>query len=93
MEFIAVSDFKIRAGKVWKKLKRSKRMLVTSNGKVVAMLTDMGGKDIEEELKADSMAKGILALSKIRHYAKEKGLTKLTMTEINKEINKARKCL
>ena len=93
MEFIAVSDFRIRPGKVWKKLKKFKRMIVTSNGKPIAMLTDMDGKDIEEELKVDSRAKGILALSKIRQHAKEKGLTKLTMTRINKEINEARKCL
>jgi hypothetical protein len=91
MEFIAVRDFRIRPGKIWKKLKKSKRMLITSNGKPVAMLTDMEGKDLEEELRADSIAKGILALSKMREHAKEKGLNKLKMKEITKEINSARK--
>ena len=91
MEFIAVREFRIRPGKIWKKLKKSKRMLITSNGKPVAMLTDMEGKDIEEELRADSIAKGILALSKIREHAKEKGLNKLKMKDITKEINSARK--
>ena len=91
MEFIAVIEFRIRPGKIWKKLKKSKRMLITSNGKPVAMLTDMEGKDIEEELRADSIAKGILALSKIREHAKEKGLNKLKMKDITKEINSARK--
>ena len=91
MEFIAVRDFRIRPGTIWKKLKKSKRMLVTSNGKPVAMLTDMAGKDLEEELKADSIAKGILALSRIREHAKEKGLTKLKMKDIVHEIARARK--
>lgn len=91
MEFIAVRDFRIRPGKVWKKLKKSKRMLVTSNGKPIAMLTDMEGKDLEDELRADSIAKGILALSKIREHAKEKGLNKLKMKDIIKEIKSARK--
>lgn len=66
-------------------------MLITSNGKPVAMLTDMEGKDLEDELRADSIAKGILALSKIREHAKEKGLNKLKMKDIIKEINIARK--
>ena len=91
MEFIAVREFRIRPGKIWKKLKKSKRMLITSNGKPVAMLTDMEGKDIEEELRADSIAKGILALSKIREHAKEKGLNKLKMKDITREIDSARK--
>ena len=91
MEFIAVRDFRIRPGKVWKMLKKSKRMLVTSNGKPIAMLTDMEGKDLEDELRADSIAKGILALSKIREHAKEKGLNKLKMKDIIKEIKSARK--
>ena len=63
IEFIAVSDFRIRPGKVWKKLKKFKKMLVTSNGKPIAMLTDMEDKDLEEKLKVDSIVKGILALS------------------------------
>lgn len=91
MEFVAVRDFRIRPGQIWKKLKKSKRMLITSNGKPVAMLTDMEGKDLEDELRADSIAKGILALSKIREHAKEKGLNKLKMKDIIKEINIARK--
>ena len=91
MEFIAVRDFRIRPGKIWKKLKKSKRMLITSNGKPVAMLTDMEGKNLEEELRANSIAKGILALSKMREHAKEKGLNKLKMRDITREIDSARK--
>ena len=91
MEFIAVRDFRIRPGKIWKKFKKSKRMLITSNGKPVAMLTDMEGKNLEEELRANSIAKGILALSKMREHAKEKGLNKLKMRDITREIDSARK--
>lgn len=91
MEFVAVRDFRIRPGTIWKKLRKSKRMLVTSNGKPIALLTDMEGKDIEDELRADSIAKGMVALSKIRKHAREKGLNRMKVRDITKEINSARK--
>ncbi len=91
MEFLAVRDFRIKPGKIWKKLKKSKKMIVTSNGKPIAMLTDIAERDLEDELRAGDIAKGILALSKIRKNAKDKGLDKMGINEINEEIKEARK--
>ncbi len=91
VEFVSVRDFRIRPGKIWKKLKKSKRMLVTSHGKPFAMLTDIDSNDLEGELKADIIAKGILTLSKIREFSKDKELDKLTEADISQEIKNARK--
>ena len=91
MEFVESQDFITNPRKILKKLKKSKKILIISRGKLIAMLSDMEGKNIEEEIKVNAVSKGIVALSKIRQHAKEKGLTKLTMTKINKEINESRK--
>lgn len=91
MEFIPVRDFRLKPGKIWQKLKKSKNMLITSNGKPIAMLKDMTDRDIEEEIKADAISRGILALSKIRDHSRKKKLNTLSEKEIDLEIKKARK--
>jgi len=91
MEFIPVRDFRLKPGKIWQKLKKSKNMLITSNGKPIAMLKDMTNRDIEEEIKADAISRGILALSKIRDHSRKKKLNTLSEKEIDLEIKKARK--
>jgi hypothetical protein len=91
MDFVAVREFRLRPGKVWQKLRKSKRLVVTSNGKPLAMLSDLRGKDIEEEMKAESIAKGIVALAKIREQARKNGTANLTMEDIDREIQAARK--
>lgn len=91
MEFIPVREFRLKPGKIWQKLKKSKKMLITSNGKPIAMLKDMTDRDIEEEIRADAMSSGILALSKIRNHSRKKKLDTLSNKEIDQEIQKSRK--
>jgi hypothetical protein len=92
MEFVAARDFRIRPGQVWKRLRKSGNLLITSNGKPIAMLRDIKGHDIEEELRIQARAKGLSAVSRIRAHALRKGLNTLSGGEIDKEIALARKC-
>jgi antitoxin (DNA-binding transcriptional repressor) of toxin-antitoxin stability system len=91
MEFVAVRDFRIRPGLVWKRLKKSRNLVITSQGKPIAMLRNIEGRDIEEELKIEAQARAIAAVSQMRQVAAQKGLSTMAMEEIDREIAAARK--
>jgi hypothetical protein len=90
MDMIAVREFRINPGKVWRRLKKSRRMIVTSTGKPIALLTDIKGSAIEDELRIDALARGALAVSKLREHAQKKGISKMKEKEIEAEIRKSR---
>jgi len=91
MEFIAARDFRVRPGQVWKRLKKTGNLLVTSNGKPIAIMRNIEGHDIEEELKIEACARGRNIVSRMRAHALQKGLNSLSMEEIDKEIGATRK--
>jgi antitoxin (DNA-binding transcriptional repressor) of toxin-antitoxin stability system len=90
METIAVREFRINPGKVWRKLKKSRRMIITSTGKPIALLTDIHGSAIEDELRVDALARGALAVSKLREHAQKTGISKMSEKDIEAEIKKSR---
>lgn len=91
MKFITVRDFRIRPGSVWKNLEKNNEVVITSNGKPIALLTGVSDINFDETLKAIRRAKAELALSKMRKASLEKGLSKLSDKEIEAEIRSARK--
>jgi len=91
LKFVPARDLRIRPGSVWKNLKASRRLVITSNGKPQAILKDISGKDLEEEWKNDIIADGLSALSRIRAAARTNGTDALTVEEIDKEIRASRK--
>jgi len=38
MKFVTVRDLRLKAAKVWKQLQKEKEMVITSNGKPIALL-------------------------------------------------------
>jgi hypothetical protein len=90
MNIIPSRDFRINPGKVWNLLKTKEDIIVTLNGKPIALLSDINENDIEEALYISRKIKAEIALSKIRKRAKKFGLDKLSMEEIDSEIRKKR---
>lgn len=91
MKFVTVRDFRIRPGSVWEILQENKEVVITSNGKPIALLTGVSDINFDETLKALRRAKAELALSKMRAVSLEKGLTSLSKKEIEAEIKSVRK--
>ena len=91
MKFITVRDFRIRPGSVWESLEKHNEVVITSNGKPIALLTGVNDINFDETLKAIRRAKAELALSKMRAASLEKGLSKLSDKEIEAEIRSVRK--
>jgi len=90
MKFISVRDFRIRPGDVWKQLKVYKDIIITSNGKPIAILNPVEGSNLESSITALRRARALLALEEIQKNSVVRGLDKLTGDEIEEEIKAAR---
>jgi antitoxin (DNA-binding transcriptional repressor) of toxin-antitoxin stability system len=91
MKFITVRDFRSRPAKVWKDLKKSDEMILTSNGKPIALLTSVSEDSLEETLHVVRKAKAMAAVFSIQTDSAAKGNDKISLNEINKEIEAVRR--
>ncbi len=91
MKFVTVRDFRIKPGTVWSNLEKKEEVVITSNGKPIALLTGVSDVTFDETLRALRRAKAELAVSRMRQSAEKKGLSGLTPKEIEAEIAAARK--
>jgi len=90
MKFISVRDFRIRPGDIWKQLKIDKDIVITSNGKPIAILNPVENNDLEGSITALRRARALIALEEIQKSSLAKGLDKLTDEEIEEEIKAVR---
>lgn len=91
MEFVSVRDLRINTGQVWEKLEEEKELVVTSNGRPVALMSGITGNNLEAVLMAVRRARGEWAIRKLRQNAQKKGLDRLSDRDIDEEIRKTRK--
>lgn len=90
MKFVSVRDFRIKPGDIWKKLKIDKDIVITSNGKPIAILNPVEDENLESVITALRRARALLALEEIQKESALKGIDKLTEEEIEEEIKSAR---
>ena len=91
MRFITVRDLRTTPAQIWKALPVEQEMVITNNGKPIALLTPILDMDIEDTVSAVRRARATAAVNKIRDAAARKGLPRMTMKEVNKEIAEYRK--
>lgn len=91
MKFVTVRDFRIRPGTVWSNLEKDEDVIITSNGKPIALLTGVNDINFDETLTALRRAKAELAVSRMRKASHKKELSKLTAKDIETEITTVRK--
>jgi len=90
MEFITVRDLRTRPGQVWDKLRQQQDLVLTSNGRPIAVLSHVDEDGVEETLAALRRARAQAALSRLRTDAATRGLDRLSANEIEMEIAAAR---
>ena len=91
MEFVSVRDLRIQPGEVWKRLAEAGELVVTSNGKPIALLSGITSTTLEPTLFALRRARAQLAVSRVRASAHARGLDRLTPREIDAEIAAVRR--
>jgi len=90
MKFVSVRDFRIRPGDIWKQLKIDKDIIITSNGKPIAILNPIEAENLESSLAVLRRARALLALEEIQKESALKGIDKLSEEEIEEEIKSSR---
>jgi len=86
MEFITIRDLRTRPAEVWEKLRQRQDLVLTSNGKPLAILAGVEETQLEETLAALRRARAQAALTRLRQEAAAQGMDSLTAAEIEAEI-------
>jgi antitoxin (DNA-binding transcriptional repressor) of toxin-antitoxin stability system len=90
MEFVSIRDLRTRPADIWAKLRQQQDLILTANGKPIAILAGVDETQIEETLVALHRARAQAALSRLRKDVAARGLDRLSMDEIDAEIADAR---
>ena len=86
MKFLSVRDLKTKSSQVWKDLPDQKEMIVTSNGRPIALLSSINENNLEQVLTAFRHARATNAVATLQYESTQKGTDKISMDEINAEI-------
>ena len=91
MKFITVRDLRTTPAKIWKELPDEKEMIITNNGRPIALLTPLSDKNLEESLKAIRQARAINAVKNMQRESIKNGRNRITEEQIEREIDETRK--
>jgi antitoxin (DNA-binding transcriptional repressor) of toxin-antitoxin stability system len=90
MRFLSIRDLKTKSSQIWAELPNQKEMVITSNGRPIAILSSINENNIEEVLSAFRRARAIDAISSMQYDSVRQGTDKITMNEIENEIKEVR---
>lgn len=90
MKFLSVRDLKTKSSQVWKELSDQKEMVITSNGRPIAILSSITENNLEQVLSAFRRARAMEAVTAMQYESVLRGTDKITMDEIDKEIKSVR---
>jgi len=91
MKFITVRDLRTTPAQIWKELPEEQEMVITNNGRPIALLTPLSDSNLEDTLKAVRKARAMNAVQKMQEISIKRKNTGLTEQEIEEEIKEARK--
>lgn len=89
MRFLTVRELKSAPGRIWSSTD-DEDIVVTSNGRPVALLTPIDEATIDQELELRRRTRALLALERAHREAVRQGSNKLTDQEIEAEIDAVR---
>lgn len=91
MRLISVRDLRSRPGEVWKRLPVEKDLVVTSNGRPVAILSTVSEDTLDESLAALRRARAIEAVASSQNLSARQGRNSIEPDEIEEEIAAVRR--
>lgn len=91
MGYVTVRDLRVRPGDVWEKLRQQGEMILTSNGRPMAIIAHVDEDDVEATLAALRRARAQAAVARMRRSVAQQGLARITDEEIEAEIDQVRR--
>jgi len=90
MKFLSVRDLRGKSAQVWRELPNEREMVITSNGRPVAVLTSVDEGNVEQSLAAWRQVRAMQAIASIQKSSMQQGTDGLSMKDIDAEIKLAR---
>ena len=90
MKFVTVRDFRTSPASIWKKLPIERELVITNNGKPIALLTPLTDETLEDTVSAVRKARAINAMRRMQEVSLSLGNNKMTLEEINTIIKETR---
>lgn len=91
MRFLSVRDLRSKTNETWKILHDEGEMVVTSNGRPIAILSPVSETNLEESLSAIRQARAVSAVLETQAESARVGTDALSLDEINDEIAAVRR--
>jgi antitoxin (DNA-binding transcriptional repressor) of toxin-antitoxin stability system len=90
MRFLSVRDLRGKSAEVWRDLPDEREMVITSNGRPVAILAAVDEATVEESLAAFRQARAVEAVASLQRRSTAAGAHQITAAEIDGEIGAVR---
>lgn len=90
MKFVTVRDLRGRSAEVWRELAVEHELVVTSNGKPIAILTSTNEETFEQSVREVRRARALQAVSTLQQRSVEARRNKTSDEEIDAEIAEVR---
>jgi antitoxin (DNA-binding transcriptional repressor) of toxin-antitoxin stability system len=86
MRFVSVRDLRGKSAEVWRDLPGEREMVITSNGRPVAILASVSESNLEESLSAFRQARAVDAVAALQNQSVAAGTDKLSAADVEAEI-------
>ena len=90
MKFVSVRDLRSKSAEIWKRMS-TEDMVVTSNGRPIAILSGVSEESLEQSLENIRTARAMQAVRDMQTISLKKGNDKMSLDEINAEIKQRRR--
>lgn len=90
MKFLSVQDLKTKSSQVWKDLSNQGEMIITSNGRPIAILSSINENNLETTLSAFRRVRAMEAVASIQYESVHTETDRITEGEIDDEIKSVR---
>jgi len=90
MRFISVRDLSTKPKEIWSKVKEEE-VVITSNGKPIALLSRVTEETLGKTIRTIRRSRAFVAIEEMQKGSTERGLNKLTDSQIESEIQAVRK--
>ena len=91
MKFVSVRELRSRTSQLWRDLAQERDLVVTNHGKPIAILSATDEDSLERSLAEIRRHRARDALRRIQRDAARRGLDRLSIEEIDAEIQATRR--
>lgn len=91
MRFVSVRELRGNSAEIWQRLTKERELVITSNGKPIAILSPTSEETLEESLGAIRTARATAAVEAMQRESLQRGLDRMRPEEIDAEIKSVRK--